>query len=368
MIKNQIILIHRDGVFEYFRQKLKKVNYALNVFRFHPNQNDKWNSLKDKYKGKRVFLIGNGPSLNKTPLYLLKGEKIMCFNRFHLMLERVNWKPTFYTIVDNLVLDDLLNEFEQVLSNAEEVFLPSVHVQGDVFVHRVKEKARVNWFKNYIIGSGFSTKLPNIYGGGTVIFEGFQILKHLGFTEIIMVGVDMNYQIHKSVKSIKGKSTNIKSLSDDDPNHFDPRYFGKGKKYHQPEEHVISNILKSLESLSRLTKDLEIQIINAGYDSKVDYFPRKDLIDVLGKDEFERLELFEDVLRVNSVYGSLEEFKNNATEINNEAVKILASNKNYFSKIKVGFDLVKSNISTHVCFGPVNGEMVFVSRNNTIKH
>lgn len=366
MIQKQILLIRKYGIKKYLQEKRRKLNYAINILRYHPNQNDKWNFLKDKYKGQRVFLIGNGPSLNKTPLYLLKNEKVMCFNRFHLMLEKVNWKPDFYTIVDNLVLDDLLNEFGKVLDNAEEVFIPSVHIQGDVFVPRVMKTEKVNWFKNYVVGSGFSTNLPNVYGGGTVIFEGFQILKHLGFSEIIMIGVDMNYQIHNSVKSIKENSTNIQSLSDDDPNHFDPRYFGKGKKYHQPEDHVIQNILNNLKSLSQITDQLNIKIINAGCDSKVDYFPRADYINILGLNESERFELFEESLQINSIYGSLEEFKSTAQEIKDKTIMELDINHNYFAKLEDGLPLIKKNVFTHVCFGPVKGELHFVSRNNTI--
>lgn len=366
MIQKQINLIRKYGFKKYLQEKRRKLNYAINVSRYHPNQKEKWDILKDKYKGQRVFLIGNGPSLNKTPLYLLKNEKVMCFNRFHLMLEKVNWKPDFYTIVDNLVLDDLLNEFDNVLNNSDEVFIPSVHIQGDVFVPRIKKNKKVNWIKNYIVGSGFSTNLPNVYGGGTVIFEGFQLLRHLGFSEIIMVGVDMNYQIHNSVKSIKKKSRNVQSLSDNDPNHFDPRYFGKGKKYHQPEAHVIQNILNNLKLLSQITDQLNVKIINAGYDSKVDYFPRADYIDILGIDESERFELFEESLKINSIYSSLEEFKSNAMEINHKNIKELNKNNNYFAKLEDGLHMIKKNVFTHVCFGPVKGELHFVSRNNTI--
>ena len=54
-----------------------------------------WSHLKNKYKNKRVFLIGNGPSLKKTPLHFLKNEYTIVFNRFNLFFERINWIPTF---------------------------------------------------------------------------------------------------------------------------------------------------------------------------------------------------------------------------------------------------------------------------------
>ena len=91
-----------------------------------------------------VFLIGNGPSLNKTPLYLIKDEYIMCFIRFHLMYERLNWRPIFYTIVDNLLLKDVANEFHKIEPHSKYIFLPKIHPVGDkVFkIFNIKEKKR----------------------------------------------------------------------------------------------------------------------------------------------------------------------------------------------------------------------------------
>ena len=364
MLQKQISLLRKYGVKKYLREKRRKLKYAIKVLKHHPNQYEKWDLLQDKYKGQRAFLIGNGPSLNKTPLYLLKDEKVMCFNRFHLMLEKINWKPDFYTIVDNLVLDDLIDEFDQILNNADEVFIPSVHIQGDVFVNRIEKNEKINWLKNFVVGSGFSSKLPNVYGGGTVIFEGIQVLRHLGFSEIIMIGVDMSYQIHKSVKIIKENSSNIQSLSDDDPNHFDPRYFGKGKKYHQPEEHIIQNILSNLKFLSTITDELNIQIINAGYDSKVDYFPKRNLTEIIGLNEREIFDLFEDSIIVNTIYKSVEHLKTNANIMRHIVVKELNKNENYVVTMKEGLHLIKDNVFTHVCFGPFGEELYFVSRKN----
>lgn len=365
MLKSQLTLLKKQGFIQFLKNKLKKVIFVIKKARYFPNdKNYKWQLLKNKYKGQRVFLIGNGPSLNKTPLYLLKNENVMCFNRFHLMLERVNWKPKFYTIVDNLVLDDLLNEFEKVNSNSESIFIPAVHPQGDVFVNRLKDDTKVHWFKNKTLGSGFSTTLPGIYGGGSVIYEGFQILKHLGFSEIVLLGVDMNYKIHESVKLLKNKSNNIQSLSDDDPNHFDPRYFGKGKKYHQPEEYVILNILKGLKYISKINKSLNFKIINAGFDSKVEFFPRKNIFDVLDINKEKSFELFQDCICANTKYISIEELMNSSIHISEKDYTDLDVHKNYYADTSFGLLLVKKYVYSHVCYGPYENQLFFVSRSN----
>jgi hypothetical protein len=367
MLKKQLTLFKKQGFIQFSKNKLNKCVFVLKKIWYYPySKSYKWDLLKDKYIGQRVFLIGNGPSLNKTPLYLLKNENVMCFNRFHLMFERVNWKPKFYTIVDNLVLDDLLNEFDKVTLNSESVFIPAVHPQGDVFVNRVKDDAKVHWFKNKTLGSGFSTTLPDIYGGGSVIYEGFQILKHLGFGEIVLLGVDMNYQIHKSVKLLKNKSNNIQSLSDDDPNHFDPRYFGKGKKYHQPEKDIILNILNGLKYISKINKDLGFNIINASFDSKVDFFPKKNIFEVLNIDKEISFDLFQDCITSNTKYGSIKELTNSSIHIFEKDYTDLDFHDNYYTETSFGLLLVKKYVYTHVCYGPYENQLFFVCRKNII--
>jgi hypothetical protein len=365
MLKKQLILLKKHGVKNFLFSKYKKLQFVFKLLiHFPTNDGVKWSDLKDKYKGQRVFLIGNGPSLNKTPLYLLQGEKIMCFNRFHLMLERVNWKPKFHTIVDNLVLDDLLDEFDKVTQNSENVFIPAVHPQGDVFIKRVKDSSNICWFRNKVLGSGFSTNLPHVYGGGSVIHEGFQILKHMGFSEIILLGVDMNYQIHKSVKSLDKRTNNIQSLSDDDPNHFDLRYFGKGKKYHQPEHYIVQNILNSLENISKISKTLNLKIINAGFDSKVEFFQRKNIYDVLNLTKNQTLKIFEDCITSKTKYKSFKELEQISYLSSKKNYTQFEININYFTELEFGALVVKKSVYTHLCLGPFNDKFYFVSRLN----
>ena len=133
----------------------------------------KWETIKNKYRGKSVFLIGNGPSLNRTPLYYLKNEYKMCFNRFNVMGERLNWVPDFFLTVDNLVLNDMLDELEQIIPHTKHSFFPGVHFRGDVFVNKIKHD-NVFFTKQLIVSNGFSENLPKIITGGTVIYEGFR--------------------------------------------------------------------------------------------------------------------------------------------------------------------------------------------------
>ena len=60
--------------------------------------------FKNKYKGKRCFIIGNGPSLNKMDLSPLKNEYTFGLNRFYLIRKRIGFYPKFLVSVNDLVL------------------------------------------------------------------------------------------------------------------------------------------------------------------------------------------------------------------------------------------------------------------------
>jgi hypothetical protein len=50
---------------------------------------------------KRVWVLGNGPSLKNTPLDKLIGEECVAINRIHLIYPLVAWRPTCYVKTDH---------------------------------------------------------------------------------------------------------------------------------------------------------------------------------------------------------------------------------------------------------------------------
>ena len=77
-------------------------------------------------------------------------------------------------------------------------------------------------------------------GGGTITTIAIELAAFLGFRTINLVGVDLSYSIPETVLQTGGDQFGdgvglyLESTEDDDSNHFDPRYFGKGKKWHNP--------------------------------------------------------------------------------------------------------------------------------------
>ena len=59
--------------------------------------------LKDKYKGQRGFVVGNGPSLKIEDLSKLEKEVSIASNKIFMIFKDTPWRPQVYSIVDDLV-------------------------------------------------------------------------------------------------------------------------------------------------------------------------------------------------------------------------------------------------------------------------
>jgi len=358
-IRKILEVIKDDGIISLINRSIRNIINLLKILIYNDRRNaSQWNKLKNKYKGERAFIIGNGPSINKTELYYLKNEYTLCVNRFNLMYERLNWTPSFYLIDDDLVIGDMVEEIGSIAKESEYVFLPGVHLNGKVFKNKIIN-SKIYWFFHTF--GEFSCKAPFFSTGGTVIYTGLQILKHMGFNDIVMIGVDMNYKIHTTAKTLKG--INIESLSDDDPNHFDPRYFGENRKYHQPENEVVQNMKNNLNKLSKTQSDLNINIINAGYDSKLLCFEKKPFKSFFTfKNEDVRI-LFDNCLKTNSKYASVEEFESINMFIHDK--KQIKNLFDFYTSMEYSKELLSTDNSivfSHIPIGPYDDKYYFIQR------
>lgn len=213
------------------------------------------------------------------------------------MEERINWKPTFFMATDYLVIKDLIDEgFETVIDDCQYCLIPKVHQQGIRFDKQIPYNDKIYWLRIKGTG-GYSTRMPDVYGSGSVVYPAIQVLNYLGYEKIVLLGVDMNYKVQKTAQQkSKYYEKEVTASQDDDPNHFDSRYFGKGKSFHQPKEDIMKAQRDSFDYIGRNQKKYGTNIINAGYDSMVKSFPKVDFIESLGLSDEEIKKMFEDLL------------------------------------------------------------------------
>jgi hypothetical protein len=355
IIKKGISTLKEDGfivfivrIYNYTIVKLKRL-----FFKKDKKNILKWLSLKNKYQGKRIFILGNGPSLNKTELYLLKNEYTMCFNRINLMLERLNWIPNFFAVTDDLLIGDMHAELKkEIIPIVDNAFFPDLHPSNVDFKKYIGDYENVYYLNTDL--PEFSLNLPKCGIKKTVVNAGLQIAAYMGFKEIYVLGVDLTFTDQK-VK--KNNSRNWKATKDDDPNHFDPRYFGSGRSYHNPSAGQMGN---AFIEANQFFNNNGIKVYNAGIGGRLDAFERIEYNSLFNYSNEEKELLFMEMINIKNI---------NNFNLLEEKYKFIDNVENYSPDLDtflipsdIVSNFIKASIFSHIPFGPFKGKYVFKKR------
>ncbi|MFC1483888.1 6-hydroxymethylpterin diphosphokinase MptE-like protein [Candidatus Neomarinimicrobiota bacterium] len=214
-------------------------------------------AFKDKHKGERCVIIGNGPSLNKMDLSLLKNEITFGLNRIYLLFPRIDFQPTYYATMNEALITQFHPEISQLLMpkfitwNTRKYFMDSDHC------HFIKLLYDPQFCKDLTRG---------FWSGATVTFMTMQIAYYMGFKEVILIGVDHRFK----ESGISGK---LVEATGADPNHFAPNYFSDGAVWNLPDykqsEWSFSMAKEVFESEGR-------RIMDATVDGNLAVFPKTD--------------------------------------------------------------------------------------------
>lgn len=238
-------------------------------------------ALREKYRGtKRCFVIGNGPSLNKTDLSLLKDEVTFAVNGFFLKTAELDWKPTFYVVEDHLVAEDRakwINAFKGPIKLFPAYLGYMFPEAPDTIFYNHRPR------KSYPHGFDFSKRADEItYTGCTVTFSMLQLAYYLGFEEIYMIGVDADYAIPTDAKEGSAYSVGVIDMDSDDTNHFHPDYFGKGFRWHDPQ---VEKMVEAYQEARKVVDETNQRIYNATIGGQLEVFERRDYASLFAKPE-----------------------------------------------------------------------------------
>lgn len=230
----------------------------------------KLNELKNKYKGERCFIIGNGPSLNEMDVTLLQHEYAFGVNSFYYKTNETGYKPYFFCVEDTDVMKDNMQEIDNFDCNYR--FFPSIYKKyiknrkGTYFfnMNRSFYEPRSQYFEQPRFSTDCSKR---IFCGQSVTIINLQLAFYLGFTEVYLIGMDFSYIIPDSA------IVNDKDIesTEDDVNHFHPDYFGKGKKWHDPK---LENVLRSYKECKKIYEENGRKIYNSTKGGKLEIFDR----------------------------------------------------------------------------------------------
>ena len=217
--------------------------------------------FKGIHKGKRCFVLGNGPSLNQIDISKIKDEITFGSNMVYKAFPQWGFHTTYWMMEDVLNINQTLSEAMDQLPENIVKFLPLACLDC---LESTKYPNIVPY--NLEIPSlgirRFSLKPSIIYWGATVTYSMLQIAAIMGCNPIYLIGVDFSHQYDEKSK---GKNS---GLNLDKGNHFIDNYCNRILTFTAKYEKV----LEAYSLAYKETQKCGIKIYNASPNSKLDVF------------------------------------------------------------------------------------------------
>lgn len=215
--------------------------------------------FKDIWKGKRCFILGNGKSLKDMDLSYLWFSFTFGTNRIYLY----PYDTFYYVVEDELVVHDNYKEISEIICPK---FIP------ERYIPFFENTEKVIFYPEDMTDNNPPrfTDGEYMFTGGTVTYQCLQLAYIMGFKEVYLIGVDHDYIMPKDAESLW--DTAFESQGDD-PNHFDPNYFGKGRKFHDPD---MKRMERAYLKAKQVFEADGRKIYNAGIGGKLEIFERVD--------------------------------------------------------------------------------------------
>ncbi|HKO60189.1 MAG TPA: hypothetical protein VJV03_03430 [Pyrinomonadaceae bacterium] len=161
-------------------------------------------AFRDRHKGRRCFVIGNGPSLREQDLSPLVNEITLVTNSFYLHpIVGEHWQPSYYFLSDPAYFEDStdLSLYRQLTGKIRSapVFVP--HRARDFFLnHAVLPPERTYYIAVQEgldkVWSGKPDLTQVIPGAWTVVQSAIMAAMYMGCSRIYLLGLDHDWLSH----------------------------------------------------------------------------------------------------------------------------------------------------------------------------
>lgn len=177
--------------------------------------------LKNKYKGKRCFVIGNGPSLRKQDLSNLNKEYVFTVNEFMRSDEYEKVKTNFHVFADPFYFNvnedteigkEVIDKIKKINTkdNKPVVFFPAfgyancVNQGLDKILNLSYFFGGLKWHEHYKDEIRYD---KIVSAGQTVVHQAISLAIYMGFEEIILIGCDMTG--YKDIEFLENEQTKL---------------------------------------------------------------------------------------------------------------------------------------------------------------
>jgi hypothetical protein len=179
--------------------------------------------FQNRHTGKRCVVIANGPSLAKLDLTLLKNEITFGMNRIYLHFPNMGFEPTYYVAINELVISQFNHDIAALKMpkflnwNQRNQMPPKARDVGYVKIALVLHDE-----------FGVDISKP-ISSGGTVTYVALQLAYYMGFTEVVLIGLDHRFASTGTPNLFERRKNTV------DESHFHPNYFPPGVRWQFPD-------------------------------------------------------------------------------------------------------------------------------------
>lgn len=255
------------------KRTARRVMNLVSLTAYHLSGKDKQNvrkfaSLKEKYSGKRCFVICNGPSLRPEDLTKIHehGDVSIAMNMIANVYDKTSWRPTILLATDACVFHKanrtLVETCEAGLKCYQKTdFLRTKNVDGDIIYVSQKHSTKL------LDSPKFSTDSSKVqYTIGTTAYEAIEWAFYLGCREIYFLGCDMSYAVNLN------RDGSI-TYNESGQNHF----YAKDKDFLSiVKPNPTWQLQIAYDAAEKFSRQLGFRIYNATRGGKLESFERVD--------------------------------------------------------------------------------------------
>lgn len=197
---------------------------------------------------------------------MLTGEVTIASNKIYLAFDETKWRPTYYSVVDNYVKGNILDNINtvEVPSFFPAYFRNSLPPRKNFYFVPILNHGEWNGTKYASFEPKFSDDIATgIYAGESVTYFNIQVLAYMGCDPIYLLGVDFSFKATDPKLVDSGYGYIYEGGGE--VNHFHKDYRPPGEKWTMPNlkeqelcfdyaAKLFASRHKSLYNASRQTK------------------------------------------------------------------------------------------------------------------
>ena len=254
-------------------------------------KNPRLEAFKNAHKGKRCFLIGNGPSLRAEDLDKIAQNGCSSFasNKIYKIYGKTHWRPDYYFASDGQII---IQNWDMISSIKENKFLAYTEecISHDMLCKLIGKENVYLFRSRYLQYDPNNKVLLPVYeplrepypsfsqDAARFVYEGFSVTylmmqwaAYMGFSEIFLLGVDHHFAhtCNYLDQAIPPQAISVANIND----HFCDDYHKPGESIYIAD--VNSNDL-AFRKAEQYSREHGFRIYNATRGGKLEVFERVD--------------------------------------------------------------------------------------------